>query len=182
MKKYALLLFVAILALGCGRSPKEKAVLARINNYEITRQEFEQEFKDSSFGRADTLESRNEFLNILINRKLILQDAQKKGLDRDKSFLKMIERFWEQSLLKLALDRKSKEIAGSVSVDDKAVEEGYQKMLGEGKIDKAYDQAYSQVKWELTRDKESAIMSGWVLGLRKNAEIAVNSDLLKEDK
>ena len=174
MKKYLFFLLVSVFVIGCGRAPKEKIPLAKINNYEITKEEFEQEFKDSSLGRTDTPESRKEFLDNLINRKLILQDAQKKGLDKDKSFLKLIERFWEQSLLKIALDKKTKEIAGSALVSDKTIEEVYDKMLAEGKADKSYDLMYQQIKWEITKLKEAKAMNDWVAELRKKAEIKIN--------
>ena len=177
MKKYLFLLLAAILTLGCGRPVEEKKeILAKINNYEITWEEFEGEFKASSYGYTDTAESRKEFLNTLINRKLILQDAQKKGLDKDKSFLKMIERFWEQSLLKVALDKKTKEVAGSVMVNDKEIAEAYDNLLKSGKTDKSYDQMYQQIKWEITRQKETQAINDWVAQLRKKGEIKINLD------
>ncbi|MCX5701741.1 MAG: SurA N-terminal domain-containing protein [Candidatus Omnitrophica bacterium] len=180
MRKKLIYLSVLILIIGCSRAYKEdKSVLARINDYQITKEEFEQEFKDSSFGRVDTPESRREFLNNLINRKLILQDAQERAWDKDKSFLKMIERFWEQSLLKTALDKKAKEIAGSASVSDKSIEEVYNKMVSEGNTDKTYDKMYNQIKWELTKFQESQAMSKWVSDLRRKARITINSELLK---
>jgi hypothetical protein len=166
---------------GCGRVDKERLILAKINNYRISGEEFEDAFKDSSFGRIDTLESRKEFLESLINQKLILQDAQARGLDKKENFLKMIERFWEQSLLKIALDKKTKEIAGSVSVSDGEIEDAYKKMFEEGKTDKPYDSMYSQIKWELTRRKENETMSDWIIDLHKKADIKTNYDLLKKE-
>ncbi len=182
MKKYGIILCMLLFIFGCSRQPDNKRVLAKINNYEITQEEFEEEFKASSFSRTDTLESRKEFLNNLINRKLILQNAQGKGLDKDKDFLKMIERFWEQSLIKLALDKKSKEIAGSVFVSDKTIEETYQNMLKEGKTDKSYDQMYGQIKWEIVKTQESQMMNDWVAELHKQANIIINYDLLEHKK
>lgn len=179
MKSYTVYLCIILFLFGCTAKPKNKEMLAKVNNYEITRQEFEEEFKASPFGRNDTLESRNEFLNNLINRKLILQDGQDKSLDKNKDFLKMIERFWEQSLLKLTLDKKSKEIAGLAQVSDKTIEETYQKMLKEGKTDKTYDQMYNQIKWEITKLKESQLMNEWMDGLRKKSQVKVNYELLK---
>jgi len=180
MKKNLIFLCILILAAGCRQAPRQvKQVLAKINDYDITKEEFQEEFKQSAFGRVDTLESRKEFLNNLINRKLILQDAQRKNLDKDKSFLKMIERFWEQSLLKLALDKKTKEIAGAALVSDKTIEETYQNMRKDGKTDKTYDQMYNQIKWEITKFKETQMLNNWVAGLRNKADIRVNKDLLK---
>ncbi len=180
MKRHWIFLFGLLFIFGCTIQAENKVILAKINNYKITQEEFEEEFKESNFGGTDTLESRKEFLDNLINRKLILQDAQSKGLDKDKNFLKMIERFWEQSLLKIVLDRKAKEIAGSgLLVTDKVVEEKYNGIIKEGKTDKTYDQMYSQIKWELTKSKESQLMNDWVSELHKKAEIKINYDLLK---
>ena len=111
MRKYLIIILAVLMIGGCKCQAKNKQVLARINNYEITKQEFNEEFKDSAYGVSDTEESRKSFLENLINRKLILQDAQRQGLDKDSAFLKSIERFWEQSLLKVMLDKKSKDIS-----------------------------------------------------------------------
>lgn len=117
MKNIAIFLFAVMFIAGCACPlPRDKKVLAKINNYEITLNEFEEQFRESPYSRDNTLEARKDFLKVLIGRKLILQDAQAKGLDKEKEFLKMIERFWEQSLLKLALQRESQKIAGSSEV------------------------------------------------------------------
>lgn len=180
MKRNLIILLSALIIFGCNsKAQTKKEILVKVNNYEITKEEFEQEFKDSSFGRTDTPESRKEFLDNLINRKLILQDAEAGGLDKEPGFLKMIERFWEQSFLKLALDKKTKEIAGAAFVSDKVVEETYEKMRKEGKTDKTYDQMYNQIKWEITKLKETQMLNNWMSGLRNKAEIKVNEDLLK---
>ena len=179
MKKYLYLLLVLMFMLGCGRAPKEQA-LAKINSYEITKAEFEEEFKASPYSRNDTLASRREFLETLIDRKLILQDAQKQGLDKNKSFLKMIERFWEQSLLKLTLETKSELIVATVKISDKNIEEAYQKMVKDGKTSKTYAQMYSKIKWELTRLKETQMINDWIKSLRQKAQIKIDSNLLEK--
>ncbi|MDD5568536.1 MAG: hypothetical protein PHY88_04965 [Candidatus Omnitrophica bacterium] len=170
MRKYAVILLCGLFILGCAGKPQGK-ILAKVGNYEITEKEFEEEFRASIYGRNDTPESRREFLNILIDRKLILLDAQKKGLDKTRNFLKMVERFWEQSLLKLALDRKNNEIAGLVFVSDKEVKEAYEAMLKEAKADKPYEKMYQQIKWQLIRQKEYQAMSDWLADLHKNTGI-----------
>jgi hypothetical protein len=72
-------------AVGCSGSGREKEIVARVNTYELTKEQFEEEFKDSSYGRVDTPEARRECLNMLINRKLILR-PRKKGWIRKKVF------------------------------------------------------------------------------------------------
>ena len=111
MRKYLIIVLAVLMIAGCKCQAKDRQILAKINNYEITKQEFEEEFKNSGFSVSDTEESRKSFLENLINRKLVLQEAQRLGVDKDKAFLKSIERFWEQSLLKVMLDKKSKDIS-----------------------------------------------------------------------
>ena len=97
----------ALLISGCmAPTSNPQKVVARVDNSVITRQEFDEAYKDSSHAPA---QSRQDFLNNMINQKLILLDAQAHGLDRDKEFLKMVENFWQQSLLTMALKEKSKE-------------------------------------------------------------------------
>ena len=97
--------------IGCGNSQPLSShdVVAQVGNYVITRQEFEEAYKDSSYGAQGTLASRKTFLNNMINQKLILLDAEKKGLDKNKEFLKMVENFWQQSLLTIAMQEKVRE-------------------------------------------------------------------------
>ena len=184
MKKIIVTLVFLVLLAGCGSvsSKEDKKILAIINNYEITLEEFQQEFKDSAYGRNDTLQSRKEFLGNLINQKLILQDAQRKGLDKDMDFLKMIERFWEQSLLKMALEKKTAEAVGSAFVSDKDIEEAYQRMVQKGQTDKPYDQLYNQIKWEITKLRETKLMNAWIERLRSQALIQIKSELLEQKK
>ncbi len=182
MKRYFIFLSILLLMSGCNPAPKNKQIVAKINNYEITLDEFKEEYNESSYARNASPEAKNDFLNNLINRKLILQDAQNKGLDRDKSFLRMIEKFWEQSLLKLAIDRKTKETVGSMQVTDKEIEDAYNNLVKEGKADKTYNQMYQQIKWEITRSKETQWLNDWISQLHKCSDVKVNFDLLKQDK
>lgn len=181
MKRYLLILglLISVALLGCGQRGPKKEILAKVNNYEISKDKFEEEFKDSVYGRLDTLDARREFLDNIIDRKLILQDAQLKGLDKQAGFLRMIEKFWEQSLLKIALDKKVEEISASVSVSDKEVRGLYDKMLREGKTDKSYLQMRNQLIREIAKVKESQAISEWVAQLHKKAQIKINEELLK---
>ena len=45
----------------------------------------------------------------MINQKLIILAAEKEGLDKNKEFLKMVENFWQQSLLTMAMQDKTQE-------------------------------------------------------------------------
>ena len=88
MNRLSLSLILIVLA-GCSSQEPPKDVVAKVGSYVISKQEFEEEYKDSSYGAQNTPTSRRDFLNNMINQKLILLDAQKRGLDKQKDFLKM---------------------------------------------------------------------------------------------
>lgn len=165
--------------MGFSQVSPRKQILAKINNYEITFEEFKQELGDSPYAGSKTYEAKEEFLDNIISRKLILQEAEQRGLDKDEKFLKVIEKFWEQALLKVALEQKAKESAGAVFVSDQEVEAAYQSMPAEAKAEKPYEAVYSQVKWELTRAKQTRLMDEWIAQLRNSARIKIDCDLLK---
>lgn len=184
MKKCTILFIIVLFLLaGCsGSSKPRKQVLAKINTYEIAPEEFEEAFKNSVFGLSDTLESRRQFLTILINQKLILQEAQKQGLDREGKFLKSIESFWEQSLLRVTLDKKIQEVSSAIRVEDREIQEAYERLAKEGKAEKPLAAMYGQLKWEIAKRKEEAEINSWLYSLLKDAHVEINYDLLKKDK
>jgi len=182
MKKMILVFMLPVFLVGCAQSDRPKDAVIKINDYMISKAEFIREFKDSSFAGVDSPQSRKAFLDNLIDRVLILQDAQKNNLDNDPRFLKMVENFWMQSLLRLALERKSKEIIGASFVSDREVEKAYQGMLKDGKAARPYEMMYQEIKRDLTKLKETRMMSQWLTQLHKDADIQVNKDLLPKDK
>ncbi len=148
------LLTVFLLGSGCGQKQDTLVggdAVVTVNNYSIMRDEFESEFKASSYGQINTPASRQNFLNTLIDRKLILQYAQAEGLDKEKNFLKSIEKFWEQSLLKIALDKKTKEIEAKITMAD----------------------------WSAKRTAEARMMSDWMNELRQKAHITLKGSVSK---
>ncbi len=92
--------------LGCQSKEPQQVVVARVGSYVITQDEFEEAYKNSAYGRKNNPFYRSAFLNNMINQKLILLDAERRGLDRNPQFLRMIENFWQQSLLTIALQER----------------------------------------------------------------------------
>ena len=173
------LIFLLTLVMACAQKDGGKQALARINNYEISKDEFEMEFRESIFGAQDTLEARREFLNHVINQKLILQDAQEKGLDKNREFLEAIENFWEQTLLRIALEQKTGELAGSFFIAEQEVRSLYNRRREAGVIITSYEEAAPLLRREISRNKETQALGVWIDQLRKKANIEINERLLK---
>ena len=178
--KYWALIICLVFVLGCQHKPPVEKVVAKIGDYVITQEEFEDAFKSSSFGIQDSAESRQVFLDNMINQKLIILDARAKGLDKNKDFLHMIQNFWEQSLLTVALREKSKEInSGTVQISSQEVQTVYDQMFKDGRVDKSLNDVYPQIQSMLTRQKESEKFNQWVKDLRQKTTVEIHQEYLK---
>jgi hypothetical protein len=168
---------------GCFKQKPPEEVVAKVNNYQIYLSEFEEGFAASPYAaRTDKLLARQEYLSSMVDRKLILQDAQKKNIDKEKEFLKSIERFWEQSLLTVAVGNKTVELSKAVKVREQDVRKIYDEMVRDGITTKAYEEIYSQIKWQAQKQVEAAKLNEWIDGLRKGSTVQINEDLLKSLK
>ena len=84
--KYFLLCLCAVFLCSCDNPVKQK-VVAQVGNYSILpRQRIcEEAYKDSSHAPNAPVQSKRDFLNNMINQKLILLDAESHGLPGDKN-------------------------------------------------------------------------------------------------
>ncbi|MFA5410660.1 MAG: SurA N-terminal domain-containing protein [Candidatus Omnitrophota bacterium] len=128
----AIILSLMFFALGCSKGPsQDERVLAKINNYEMTVSDFRDEVRMTRGNKSLSLEeakAKEQLLTDLINKKILIQQALKLNFDKDKAFMKEIERYWEQALLKLLFQNKSEELSRSIRVDDADVLRAFAKM------------------------------------------------------
>ncbi|MGA2775899.1 MAG: peptidyl-prolyl cis-trans isomerase, partial [Candidatus Omnitrophota bacterium] len=126
--------FIAIFVSGCNPHDKQcrsKEVVARINNYCLSVDDFKNEAmiveSNKSFS-SDAAGAKQELLQEIINKELLIQEAQKLNFDKEKPFMKEIERYWEQALLKFLLKKKSDELNRTIQVSKPEIEKEYQRM------------------------------------------------------
>lgn len=165
---------LATVSLSCAKENPFKTFAVQINDYSLTAREFDELFLESN-AAADTPEGRAEFLDRLINRKLLLQEGQCRGLDKKKDFLKAIENFWEQSLLKIVIDNKIKEISKDITVTEEEVKASYDRWVKEnpGEV-KPLQEMRDNIAANLLRAKQSQALNAWVDGLKKKARIKID--------
>ena len=104
---------------GCGKKGKGNQVVARINDYVMTVADLEDEIKHSPYA-VETMEKMEKTLDMAIRKQVLIQEAQKQGLDRKKSFMKTIERYWRQTLIKELLEKETQRIYQTVTKDKQA--------------------------------------------------------------
>jgi hypothetical protein len=172
-----------IFASGCAKKEAGKVpVLAKINNYELTVRDFQDEarlIRGSKGISTNPMKAKEDFLKELIVKQILIQEAQKMNFDKDKAFMKEIERYWEQALLKLLLKKKSEELVGVIDVSPKEVQDEYKKMKDEDPSIAGLEKIAPQIREELLDRKRTQALGAWIDGLRKNARVNVNEKILE---
>ncbi|MBI4698634.1 MAG: peptidylprolyl isomerase [Nitrospirae bacterium] len=128
MKKLYLLVFVMVFAIGCTAKETPKgSVVAKVGSETITKEQLTNELNklpEWARSRFSTDEGKKQFLDEIIKKELIYQDAKKKGMDRDDKFKKDLEEFKIMTMIKMTLD---KEIEEKAKVDPKEAKDFYDK-------------------------------------------------------
>ena len=133
-KKYVFLMtmvFILAVLTGCAEKQPSEKVVAVINDYKMTGEDFNYESKELlHVGKliGDIPVTREDILDALIIKEILLQEAQRKDLDKDKDFLRSIELHWEQTLIRNLLTKKSREIGKAVAVYEDEVAAYYDNM------------------------------------------------------
>ena len=165
---------------GCSATEKsDKRIIAEVNKYRMAVEDLKYELKNIPFDEAESLKTadgRKEYIHRLAEKEMLLQEAQRQGLDREKDFMKSIENYWEQTLLKLLLQKKSKEISAAVQVYENEVEE-YYKSSGEKQ---PLSKVASDIRRLIRQKRETEAMDAWVEELKEKSYIKINEDILEE--
>ena len=121
----ALLLFVTLDA--CREKPEGPAqALAIINGKPLTVSEFDlrwSQLPEYARKKYPGMEGRKKFLDELIDREVLLQEAKKREIDRDRALLERLERFKERSLLDVLM---REEVASRVTVSTQEMKAYYE--------------------------------------------------------
>jgi len=166
---------------GCSSSSNEgdKRVVAQVNKYKMTVDDLKYELKYTPYDRSyflETHEGRNRYINSLLEKEILLQEAQKQDIDKEKDFMKSIENYWEQALLRLLLEREAKKISGSIHVYDNEIEE-YYRQSGE---ELPLSDVKRDIAMAIRQKKETEAMDAWIESLEKESNIEINNELLEE--
>jgi len=172
MNKILTLSLMILLFSGCCGLKQEKAAI-KIDGIEITAREFDKAFSLSQFAWKGP-DGRKEFLDTFIQRKLILKEAEKLGLDKDPRFLDDIQLFWEQSLLKLILSKKMNRLSNDIIIDEAEIKDYYRQNKEKSFAGKQPEQVYDQIKLLLFKAKQAKAIGDWVDSLRKQAKTDID--------
>ena len=126
-----------ILVSGCSNvssksiSDPNSELILTVNGGRITSKDVKEELalrakQDPSFKLTPAI--RTQQIEIIVNRRILIQEAMRRKLAGEENFVKTIRNFWEQTLIRNLLNQLSGELEKSVTVSAAEVDEYYSKM------------------------------------------------------
>ena len=136
---------IACLCFGCGQKPKEEKVVARVNDYVMTVKDLEEEIRNAPYV-AEEVRDLEKVLDLAVRKQVLIQEAQRQGLDRKKSFMETIERYWEQALIKELLQKETGRIYENVGKEkqNKALDDWLEELYKKADIE-IYENVLTEV-------------------------------------
>ncbi len=123
-----LIIFLLLAVAACAKKEGPTGpYLAKVGNATITQADLEREMKNlPEFAQAlfAGSDGKEKFLNELVKKEILYQEAVKKGLDKDPEYLKKVEDFKKITLIGSLLE---KEIEAKSKVTEKDVKDYYDK-------------------------------------------------------
>lgn len=186
MKKYfGIILLAALTALsfylsGCGNGGQpEGDIVIQINDSKISLEEFNDLMKFEAYADPEmdlTADTRDQFINYLVRKELLIQEAARLKLDSKKEFVLTIETYWEATLIRNLLDLKSIELRKKVLITDDEINAYYTK--NKENFSQPYEAVKERIKKDLESKKLEEQIEAWTLGLKKSADISINEALI----
>lgn len=160
---------------GCspGNNKAEKKIVAQVNKYKMTAEDLKYEFKNIPHGAAPLLKTENgrkQYMESFIEKEVLLQEAQRQAIDREKDFMKSIESYWEQALLRILLERKSREVSNLTHVYDSEIEDYYKASGEDAPLSKVKNEIIDAIKHK----KEEDAINAWINELKNKSYIKVD--------
>ncbi|NQT22316.1 MAG: peptidyl-prolyl cis-trans isomerase [Candidatus Omnitrophica bacterium] len=130
-----LICLICFAVIGCGKKGVGKGkVVATIDGEPIyvsdVNNALELNVKRDPMFRV-TPETLDTQLAILIDRRLLIKEAKKRELDQKETFIKTIQTFWEQTLIRDLMAAEDRKLNESVAVSTEEVRDYYDKLSHE---------------------------------------------------
>ena len=125
MLRGVLMLSTAIVLSACGSKEKSPSqVLVQVNGKEITVLQVSEELQNTAVRPAQQEEMTQQLLKLLIDRQLILEEAERNKIDRTPEVMRAIERSKEQVIVQAYLQSIASKVAKPLKAE---IDEYYQK-------------------------------------------------------
>jgi predicted transposase YbfD/YdcC len=183
LKLMALLMLAGIFA--CSQETrKPEKVVAVINGCEVTHDEVLRQLKaevDTTDDYKLTRQSKDNFLDYLIQKQVLIQEAKRLKLDTKEKFISAMERYWESVLIRDLMEIKGNEILSKAIVSEEEIETRYRSILASGRKLPPLKDSRPLIASEIREERKTRLLKEWVDDLTKRADVKINRELLHED-
>lgn len=170
---HIILVLLVSVVIGCDQ-PQESAI--KIDNILVSTGEFDQAFSQSRFSQQGQA-GREMFLKEYISKKLILQEAERLGLDKNPEFLSDVQMFWEQGLIKMVTKHQQRELRNSIKISESQIREYYQKYSDRFQ-GKSFENVRNEIEQLIYAQQNLNSMRNWIDSLEQQSNIQINHQLL----
>ncbi|MFH2092690.1 MAG: SurA N-terminal domain-containing protein [Pseudomonadota bacterium] len=156
-------------------------IIATINGHSLTLDEYESKLAremDYTLQYKTSAEARSKFLDTLIQKELLIQEATHLGLERTRTFMNAIEKYWEATLIKNLMEEKIKEISQKTTVTDKEIQDYYTGLQASKEALLPLDQIEPDIAGQLKNEKQTQMLEQWINELKNKATIQINKQFL----
>lgn len=94
-----------------GKTPSKDEIAISINGRDIARDTIALEGTKRGYHAKE----QAELYDTVITRELLIQEAEKQAINKEESFRKSLKEFYENSLIKILLDRKNEQLQSTVT-------------------------------------------------------------------
>ncbi len=164
-------------------TPQEKkiVILAKVNGTAITSEAFDRELTSLPAQYREIFEhDREEFLNQLITKEILLQEAARQGLENEKEVKEKIEKDKEhrkEILVQELIQKMTKDVEVSPQEIRKLYQEFKSEIPG-----KSFQEVKAQLKVYLLQQKRREKLEAWIEELESKAQITRNEEWLKAQR
>ena len=187
MKKSFFIFLIALsfnfLCCGSEKTEKHKTV-ASINDFDLTLDEFQYQFASEMEFNQDyklTKEVKKNFLEGMIRKEVLIQEAKKLKLDREKKFIRTIERYWESTLIRDLMETKGNEICKRIVISQDEIDARYKDLKGSKDKFPPLSELREKIVYDLKAQKRMKLLMEWIDDLRKKSNVQINEELLYKD-
>jgi hypothetical protein len=174
-------LLLALVLTGCS-DPKgpESPLALSVNDSRFTVQEFYTLLKQETANDPEfdlNKDKKAAFMDYLVRKELLIQEASRLKLDREPDFVRTIERYWESTLIRNLLATRTEELRKNVLVTSDDVAAWYEK--NRDTLDRPLDEMRPEIQKRIEEERVSALIESWIKNLVTSASVYRNPEALK---
>ncbi|MBU1196826.1 MAG: SurA N-terminal domain-containing protein [Proteobacteria bacterium] len=161
---------------------QDNNTIARINGYHLTLDEYESKLVremeyDQTYKITDT--ARKEFLDALIRKEILVQEAVRLKLNKRQVFKAAIEKYWEATLVKTLMEEQAEQINKTTYITENEIREKYEQLKLKNASLPPFKQMEKDIALALKEEKKTLLLDEWINALTEKADIRINQTLLK---